>query len=70
MVAWLVAALVIVINGYLLLNFFSSEVTGVMFTTFVCAFTGAYVGFIIYLVSRDITFSSWLPQPKQIPGTE
>ncbi|PPD94171.1 hypothetical protein GOBAR_DD08814 [Gossypium barbadense] len=27
-VAWLVAALVIVINGYLLLDFFSSEVTG------------------------------------------
>ncbi|GLT54824.1 hypothetical protein SLA2020_279900 [Shorea laevis] len=29
MVAWLVAALVIVINGYLLLDFFSSEVNGV-----------------------------------------
>nr|KJB48640.1 hypothetical protein B456_008G079600 [Gossypium raimondii] len=38
-VAWIVAALVIVINGYLLLNFFSSEVSGQMFTSIVSAFT-------------------------------
>ncbi|KAH1072996.1 hypothetical protein J1N35_025324 [Gossypium stocksii] len=50
-VAWTVAALVIVINGYLLLNFFSSEVSGLMFTSIVSAFTGAYLAFIIYLVS-------------------
>ncbi|XWS41825.1 hypothetical protein CRYUN_Cryun17cG0116100 [Craigia yunnanensis] len=58
-VAWLVAVLVIVINGYLLLDFFSSEVTGVMFTSVVCAFTGAYVAFIFYLVSRASS-PSWL----------
>ncbi|KAJ6916379.1 metal transporter Nramp3 isoform X2 [Populus alba x Populus x berolinensis] len=33
MVSWLVAALVMLINGYLLLDFFSNEVTGVVFTT-------------------------------------
>ncbi|KAL5753080.1 hypothetical protein ACOSP7_023251 [Xanthoceras sorbifolium] len=70
MVSWLVAALVIVINGYLLVDFFSSEVKGIAFTIGVCAFTGAYVAFILYLVSRGITFSNWRAQPKQIQGIE
>ncbi|XP_028764206.1 metal transporter Nramp3 [Neltuma alba] len=56
-VAWFVAALVIAINGYLMLEFFNSEVNGVMFGAVVCAFTAAYVAFILYLVSRAITFS-------------
>ncbi|KAE9466079.1 hypothetical protein C3L33_02012, partial [Rhododendron williamsianum] len=56
-VSWLVAALVIVINGYLLVEFFSSEVNGLLFTSVVAAFTAAYVAFIIYLISRGITFS-------------
>ncbi|KAE8701185.1 Metal transporter Nramp2 [Hibiscus syriacus] len=51
-VAWLVTVLVIVINGYLLLDFFSSVVTGLVFTSMVSAFTGAYLAFIIYLVSQ------------------
>ncbi|XP_038721596.1 metal transporter Nramp3-like [Tripterygium wilfordii] len=59
MVAWIVASLVIVINGYLLLDFFSSEVSGTIFTTITLVLTAAYVGFIIYLVSRGITFSTW-----------
>ncbi|XVE87044.1 hypothetical protein DITRI_Ditri18aG0084300 [Diplodiscus trichospermus] len=69
-VAWLVAALVIVINGYLLFDFFSSEVTGVMFSSVVFAFTGAYLAFIIYLVCRGFTLSAWrsfLPS-KQTQG--
>lgn len=57
-VAWLVAALVIVINGYLLLDFFSSEVSGIIFTTVVCAFTGAYLAFIVYLVYWGFTLSA------------
>ncbi|XP_019155051.1 PREDICTED: metal transporter Nramp3-like [Ipomoea nil] len=55
-ISWLVATLVIIINGYLLLDFFSSEVSGVVFTSAVFAFTAAYVAFIIYLVSRNIPF--------------
>lgn len=65
MVSWLVAALVIVINGYLLLDFFSNEVNGATFSTVVCCFTAAYAGFILYLVSRGITFSSW-GRPKEV----
>ncbi|XP_040996978.1 metal transporter Nramp2-like [Juglans microcarpa x Juglans regia] len=51
-VAWTVAALVIVINGYLLLDFFVSEVNGLLFGFVVCAGTAAYIAFIIYLVLR------------------
>ncbi|XP_022775140.1 metal transporter Nramp3-like [Durio zibethinus] len=71
-VSWLVAALVIVINGYLLLDFFSSEVSGVMFTSIVSAFTGAYLAFIIYLVSQGFTLSAWrrLLPFKQTQGIE
>ncbi|KAA8522619.1 hypothetical protein F0562_013020 [Nyssa sinensis] len=59
-VSWLVAALVIAINGYLLLQFFSSEASGLLFGCVISAFTAAYVAFIIYLVLRSITFPSWL----------
>ncbi|MBA0735002.1 hypothetical protein Gogos_018887 [Gossypium gossypioides] len=58
-IAWLVAVLVILINGYLLFDFFSNEVAGVMFTSIVFAFTGAYIAFIFYLVSRGFTSSAW-----------
>lgn len=56
--AWTVAALVIVINGYLLLNFFVSEVKGLLFGFLVFTGTAAYVGFIIYLITRGSDLSS------------
>lgn len=70
MAAWLVAALVIVINGYLLVDFFSSEVNGVLFGSVLGVFISAYVAFIIYLVSRGVTFSSWCRQPKSVTEAE
>jgi len=57
--SWLVAALVIVINGYLLTEFFSSEVKGPLFGAIVGAITAAYVAFLVYLVWRAITFLPW-----------
>ncbi|KAI4387235.1 hypothetical protein MLD38_005080 [Melastoma candidum] len=51
-VSWLVAALVIIINGYLLMDFFSNEVTGAIFATFVLGFTAVYLAFIVYLILR------------------
>lgn len=69
MVAWLVAGLVIVINGYLLVDFFSSEVNGVLFSTAVSVFTAAYVAFIAYLVSRGVTFLSWCRRSKSLAET-
>ncbi|KAJ4701662.1 Metal transporter [Melia azedarach] len=58
--AWTVAALVIVINGYLLLDFFVSEVKGMLFGFLVCTGTAGYVAFIIYLVTRGSDLpSTW-----------
>ncbi|XP_028760498.1 metal transporter Nramp3 [Neltuma alba] len=58
-ISWFVAALVIVINGYLLVEFFISEVSGAVVSTVVSVFTVMYVAFIIYLASRMITFLPW-----------
>ena len=70
-ISWLVAALVMVINGYLLLEFFSSEVKGAAFGAVVGALTAAYVAFVVYLISRAITFSPWqsVTQPKAIANS-
>ncbi|XP_061342536.1 metal transporter Nramp3.2-like [Gastrolobium bilobum] len=58
-ISWFVAALVILINGYLLVEFFSSEVNGAIIGAVVCVVTAAYVAFILYLIRRAITFSPW-----------
>ncbi|GAB4849022.1 Metal transporter Nramp3 [Ancistrocladus abbreviatus] len=64
MASWLVTALIVVINGYLLIEFFSSEVSGALFGSVVGVLTSAYVIFILYLVSRSITFPSFLGSSK------
>ncbi|XP_022768691.1 metal transporter Nramp2 [Durio zibethinus] len=58
--AWTVAALVILINGYLLLDFFISEVKGLLFGLLICIWAAAYIAFIVYLVSRGSALpSTW-----------
>ncbi|GKV04504.1 hypothetical protein SLEP1_g16656 [Rubroshorea leprosula] len=58
--AWTIAALVIVINGYLMMDFFVSEVKGLLFGFLVCTGTAAYIAFILYLISREGAFpSTW-----------
>ncbi|MED6196677.1 Metal transporter Nramp3 [Stylosanthes scabra] len=71
-ISWLVTALVIVINGYLLLEFFSHEVNGAIIGTVVCLITAAYVAFIVYLISRAITYSPWrsVTQLKSVTNSE
>ncbi|XP_042064944.1 metal transporter Nramp3-like [Salvia splendens] len=68
-VSWTVAALVILINGYLLVDFFSSELTGVFFTSIVTTFSAAYICFIVYLVTRSASFSSLWTRAKTIWGS-
>ncbi|KAJ7962122.1 Metal transporter [Quillaja saponaria] len=53
MMACSVVALVIVINGYVLFDFFLNEVKGLLFGVVVCAFSAAYIAFIVYLVSHS-----------------
>lgn len=57
-VAWVIAVLVMVINGYLLLDFFTGKVTGLIVGSLVCIVTAAYLAFIVYLILRDIGISS------------
>ena len=68
-VSWMVAALVILINGYLLVDFFSSELSGVFFMSIVTTFSAAYVCFIVYLVTRSVSFSSLCAKAKTILGS-
>lgn len=49
---WIVAALLIIINAYLLLNFFSSEVNGLLFGSIVCVVLAIYIAFVSYLILR------------------
>ncbi|XP_057768893.1 metal transporter Nramp3-like [Salvia miltiorrhiza] len=68
-VSWMVAALVILINGYLLVDFFSSALSGVFFMSIVTTFSAAYICFIIYLVARSLSFSRLYAQAKTILGS-
>lgn len=59
-IAWSVAALVMVINGYLLLDFFVAEVNGYLFGALAITATSAYLVFILYLISHgDCLPSTW-----------
>ncbi|XP_059631096.1 metal transporter Nramp2-like [Cornus florida] len=52
-IVWTIAALVLVINGYVLLDFFLSVVNGLLVGLAVCVGTAAYVAFILYLISHS-----------------
>lgn len=47
-----VAALVIMINGYVMLSFFLSKVNGLLFGFVACLGASAYVAFLVYLISQ------------------
>ncbi|KAG6506130.1 metal transporter Nramp6-like [Zingiber officinale] len=57
---WVVAALLIVINGYLLLEFFSSEVEGLLLGSIFSAAVAVYTTFVIYLILHGGDFSTQL----------
>ncbi|CAH9078169.1 unnamed protein product [Cuscuta europaea] len=59
--AWTVAILVMVINGYLLLDFFIVEVNGLLFGLLVCVGTAGYIAFIVYLILHGSgPIANWL----------
>ncbi|KAL9997305.1 putative NRAMP family protein [Helianthus debilis subsp. tardiflorus] len=49
-----------VINGYLLLDFFVAEVNGFLFGSLAVTCTAAYVAFIIYLINHGNCLPSTL----------
>ncbi|XP_073293856.1 metal transporter Nramp3.2-like [Primulina huaijiensis] len=70
-VSWLVASLVMAINGYLLVDFFSDEgKSGAFFISVVSTFAAAYICFIIYLVARELNFSSLFVKANRMKNSE
>jgi natural resistance-associated macrophage protein len=57
-VTWTVAALLITINGYLLLDFFSSEIRGPLYGSVLCLAVLAYAAFVLYLILRGTEISN------------
>ncbi|PIN01563.1 Mn2+ and Fe2+ transporters of the NRAMP family [Handroanthus impetiginosus] len=57
-ISWIVASLVILINGYVLVDFFKSEVHGFLFGIVVCLGATSYVAFLFYLIFRGSSFMS------------
>lgn len=71
--AWTVAVFVMMINGYLLLDFFMAEVEGFLVGFLVFVGIVGYISFIIYLVSyRSLQSSSWssLEMSQRVVFTE
>ncbi|KAH6796118.1 hypothetical protein C2S51_037104 [Perilla frutescens var. frutescens] len=56
--SWSVAAVVIAINGYVLVDFFISEVHGLMYATVVCLVAAFYTAFLFYLIFRGTLLMS------------
>lgn len=57
-ISWGVAGIVIVINGYVLVDFFMSEVHGFVFGSVVCVVAASYIAFLVYLIFRGNGFFS------------
>lgn len=57
-ITWIVAAFLIAINGYLLVDFFSSSIHGLLFRSIICAGLALYVSFVIYLILRGTSLSA------------
>uniref|UniRef100_A0A0D6R2T7 Metal transporter n=1 Tax=Araucaria cunninghamii TaxID=56994 RepID=A0A0D6R2T7_ARACU len=53
-VAWIIAFVVMIINGYLLVDFFLNELVGMWLAAVLITATVVYISFVIYLVVRAI----------------
>ncbi|RZC01625.1 metal transporter Nramp2-like [Glycine soja] len=67
-VAWSVAVLVILVYGYMLLDFFLDEVDGLLFGFLVFLSAAAWISFIIYLVQHSGAISSILVRSPNSKG--
>lgn len=67
-VAWSVAVLVILVYGYMLLDFFLDEVDGLLFGFLVFLSAAAWISFIIYLVQHSGAISSILVRSSYSKG--
>ncbi|KAL0294178.1 UNVERIFIED_CONTAM: Metal transporter Nramp2 [Sesamum angustifolium] len=64
-ISWGVATVVILINGYVLVDFFRSEVHGWLFGIVVCLVATSYVAFLFYLIFRgNSLIISWFGRSR------
>ncbi|CAL4943183.1 unnamed protein product [Urochloa decumbens] len=56
--SWTAASVPIIINSYMLLDFFSSEAEGLLSSSALCVAVVAYAMFILYLILRGTKFSN------------
>ncbi|KAL2232648.1 metal transporter Nramp2 [Sesamum indicum] len=64
-ISWGVATVVILINGYVLVDFFRSEVHGWLFGIVVCLIAASYVAFLFYLIFRgNSLIISWFGRSR------
>jgi natural resistance-associated macrophage protein 2 len=56
-VTWTVATLLITINGYLLMDFFSKEIRGTLSGSLLCLVVLIYALFVLYLILRGTELS-------------
>ncbi|XP_047317581.1 metal transporter Nramp2-like [Impatiens glandulifera] len=69
LISWLVTGLVVAINGYLLVDFIMSEVSGWLFGSVIGVFTSAYLGFIVYLILREMSCFRFLGTRRNTSST-
>ncbi|XP_006651593.2 metal transporter Nramp6-like [Oryza brachyantha] len=51
---WIIASVPIIVNGYLLIDFFSSEMRGVLSGAVICVLVLGYTSFLLYLILRGV----------------
>ncbi|EMS68090.1 Metal transporter Nramp2 [Triticum urartu] len=59
-ISWIVTIFLMLINGYLILSFYTNEVRGAVVRSSLCVVLAVYLAFIIYLILRNTTLYSRL----------
>lgn len=59
-ISWIVTIFLMLINGYLILSFYTEEVRGAVVRSSLCVVLAVYLAFIVYLILRNTTLYSRL----------
>ncbi|KAF7050107.1 hypothetical protein CFC21_058516 [Triticum aestivum] len=59
-ISWIVTIFLMLINGYLILSFYTNEVRGAVVRSSLCVVLAVYLAFIMYLILRNTTLYSRL----------
>ena len=59
-ISWIVTVFLMLINGYLILSFYATEVRGALVRSSLCVVLAVYLAFIVYLIMRNTSLYSRL----------